>query len=461
LNGCDSKNPGSSDDEKKVSFSVVSPLATPAITPKKEVKRRASSRRKSVASVCFKDNIEHLQKQVSRSSLPEVTKVEEKGNKKPTQRRKSMAAVRFANVDLPADEGGVTKSVKRKRKSVHPKSATCTSDLEVEELASQSKTSLQKIEMFLESDRTTDGSKPEDTEISGIKCLNNIDSDSVQGRVSKEENSSNNAVDGNDQKTCIRANRKRASSKNAKKILDNSKMGVCTDMDSSSTKIKTVAGEINVKTQKPKKRLLATSDMEANSFLIAPTMCSEKVFSKILENTPVRPTTQIRKDAKVQSQKRKKLSLNDSADTPKRSKKEDEKSTSSVSADSKVLTGENKNSSQHASTDHNITNVSESDSMLGSSMSVVFSESTCSNPFGIAPPRQSIDEFNLRTKFNNKKMKKKKKALSDSGVSFLNTESDTSSSFEEVRARRMKRNPSFTKTSPVRPSLVMTSLHSQ
>lgn len=461
MKGCDFKNAEASVDEKKVSFCVASPL----VTSKRETKRRVSSRRKSVASVCFKDNVENFQKEVSRNSLPEVTKMEKKGNKKPVQRRKSMAAVNFTTVDLPVDEGVMTRRNNTKKRSVQPKPTS--SDLEVEEPARRSKKSLEKIEIFLESDRTAnvDSSKPEDTEISGVQCSNDTSSGSVPGRVSEEVNCSNNTVDEYNLKTFTKTNNRRQSSKiaakNFEKLVYDGKVNVCTSMDSSSTKIQTVANETSVKILKPKKRLLASSDMEAHSFLIAPTMCSEKVFGKILENTPDRTSTQVRRGAKVQGQKRKKRSFNDSADTPKRLKKEGKnESTASVSAESKVLTGENKSSSQHANTDHDIRNVLENESMLGSSMSVVFSESSCSNPFGIGPPRQSIDEFNLRTKFN-KKMRKKKKALSDSAVSSLNTESDTSSSGEEVLVNRMRRHPSFTKTSPIRPSLVMTSLHSQ
>lgn len=251
--------------------------------------------------------------------------------------------------------------------------------------------------------------------------------------------------------------------KNIENLLDDGNL----DTDVQPAENQHASKNVDVKILKPKKRLLAACDMEPHSFLIEPTMCSEKVFCKLLDNTPDSTSTQMtKKDQKLQGRKRKNHSVDESQNTPKKCRKSNEKSESSsnskatistISENESSLVTQNLNKEQDVSRD-----VSENESTLGSSMSIVFSESTCSNLFNMTRPRQSIDEFNLRTKFNSKKVRRKKKALSDSAFSSLNTGSDSSSTAEEdKKVRKMKRNPSFTKTSPQRPSLVMTSLHSQ
>lgn len=251
--------------------------------------------------------------------------------------------------------------------------------------------------------------------------------------------------------------------KNIENLLDDGN----SDTDVQPAKNQDACKNMDVKILKPKKRLLAACDMEPHSFLIEPTMCSEKVFGKLLDNTPDSTSTQVTiKDKKLQGRKRKNLSVDKSQNTPKKCRKSNEKSEISSNSKATVSTiseSENSHVTQNPNKEQDVSrDVSENESTLGSSMSIVFSESTCSNLFSMTRPRQSIDEFNLRTKFNSKKVRRKKKALSDSAFSSLNTGSDSSSTAEEdKKVRKMKRNPSFTKTSPQRPSLVMTSLHSQ
>ncbi|XP_061181623.1 microcephalin-like [Saccostrea echinata] len=469
MGGQDLNSPETTVKDVKVTFREDSP---PVTSSKKDPKVRASSRRKSVASVCFKDNIENFQKkkeEESRNSLPAFTNVKDTGKRKSTQRRKSMAAVSFTSTDVQTNEEPLKRRVSSRRRSVQVTSLR--SEPEIEEQSS--KKSLEKIETFLESDRNADSENlklpVEHAKVSGIQCTENICSDS--GNASKQADisvtSNTNSVDGNrDSKSFTQIKNKRKSSVFAANEMENrfhsNDNTDCENVDSSSNKGQTEPKKQNIKILKPKKRLLAASDMEVHSFLIEPTMCSEKVFSKLLDNTPDSTSTQIKKkDTKGQGQKRKKHSLDEAPDTPKRSRQDKSESSSFKSPNSRISTGEDRVLLQHGNTDHDNRDVSENESTLGSSMSVVFSESTCSNLFGTAPPRQSIDEFNLRTKFNNKRMRKKKKALSDSAFSSLNNESDTSSTSEEgKKIKKMRRNPSFTKTSPQRPSLVMTSLHS-
>ncbi|KAK3091496.1 hypothetical protein FSP39_020261 [Pinctada imbricata] len=92
-----------------------------------------------------------------------------------------------------------------------------------------------------------------------------------------------------------------------------------------------------------------------------------------------------------------------------------------------------------------------SDGEFGTSMSAVFSESTCPVFFGKPPPRQSIDEFNLRTKFSHHSSKRRK-LNSEPRFGTLFSDSSKSSDSDSSGGTR--------KRSPHKPGLVMTSLHS-
>ena len=466
--GLEAKNcqsPETPGENKMITAQVASPSQTP-----RETKSRISSRRKSVASVCFKDNIGDLKKgrnEEARNSLLEIPSKDEKGKRKTSQRRKSMAAVSMSQSN---DEGGITRRISTRRRSV------LIPPVESESLTAQhaKKTLEKKIEMFLESDRneSKESAKKDDAEKSCGDCSNKAESDTTCDNLSKEMNLNLDNVSCNQgtesDKTVTKIKNRRQSSQGVSENLNNSK-SPSFKTNAQSVKNQNTSKETGVKILKPKKKLLAASDMEANSFLIQPTMCSEKVFNKLLDNTPGSTSTQItKKDKKFPGQKRKNQSVDveESSNTPKKCRRDEEKSPCSVTLGSisRESLSENRTGAQNLSKDSDMSrDVSESENTLGSSMSAVFSESTCSNMlFTMSRPRQSIDEFNLRTKFNNKKMRRKKKILSDSAVSSLNTESDSSSTCEEdKKVRKMKRNPSFTKTSPQRPSLVMTSLHSQ
>lgn len=467
LGGMDCQSPETATTDKTTPAQIPSPVGT--LTPK-ETKVRVSCRRKSVASVCFKDNIENLQKrkdEASRNSLPEITNKEEKVKKKPTQRRKSMAALSKTQAE---SEEVLQRRVSTRRRSVMI--APMESKTEARNPEKQSKKSLEKIEMFLESDRNASKDSAaciaDDTET--LTCDNNSESEkcgeNCENPSETVEDKYNHApVDERNSKMFTKTKSRRRSSMIAAKHIENLLDDSNLDTDVQPAKNQNASKNMDVKILKPKKRLLAAYDMEPHSFLIEPTMCSEKVFSKLLDNTPDSTSTQVtKKDKKLQGRKRKNHSVDESQNTPKKCRKSNEKSesssnskaTSSAISESSLVT-QNLNKEQDVSRD-----VSENESTLGSSMSVVFSESACSNLFNMTRPRQSIDEFNLRTKFNSKKVRRKKKALSDSAFSSLNTGSDSSSTAEEdKKVRKMKRNPSFTKTSPQRPSLVMTSLHSQ
>lgn len=468
LGGMDCQSPETATTDKTTPAQIPSPVGT--LTPK-ETKVRASCRRKSVASVSFKDNIGNLQKrkdEASRNSLPEITNKEEKVKKNPTQRRKSMAALSKTQAE---SEEVLQRRVSTRRRSVMI--APMESKTETRNPEKQSKKSLEKIEMFLESDRNASKDSAaciaDDTE---TLCDNNSESEkcgeNCENPSETVEDKYNHApVDERNSKMFTKTKSRRRSSMIAAKHIENLLDDGNLDTDVQPAKNQNASKNMDVKILKPKKRLLAAYDMEPHSFLIEPTMCSEKVFSKLLDNTPDSTSTQVtKKDKKLQGRKRKNHSVDESQNTPKKCRKSNEKSESSsnskatrsaISENESSLVTQNLNKEQDVSRD-----VSENESTLGSSMSVVFSESTCSNLFNMTRPRQSIDEFNLRTKFNSKKVRRKKKALSDSAFSSLNTGSDSSSTAEEdKKVRKMKRNPSFTKTSPQRPSLVMTSLHSQ
>lgn len=465
LGGIGCQSPETATTDKTTPAQITSPVGT--LTPK-ETKVRVSCRRKSVASVCFKDNIGNLQKrkdEASRNSLPEISNKEEKVKKKPTQRRKSMAALSKTQAK---SEEVLQRRVSTRRRSVMI--APMESKTETRNPEKQSKKSLEKIEMFLESDRNASKDSAariaDDTE---TLCDNNSESEKRDENPSEDvEDGCNHApVDERNSKIFTKTKSRRRSSMIAAKHIENLLDDGDLDTDVQPAKNQNASKNMDVKILKPKKRLLAAYDMEPHSFLIEPTMCSEKVFSKLLDNTPDSTSTQVtKKDKKLQGCKRKNHSVDESQNTPKKCRKSNEKSESSsnckatssaISENESSLVTQNLNKEQDVSRD-----VSENESTLGSSMSVVFSESTCSNLFNMTRPRQSIDEFNLRTKFNSKKVRRKKKALSDSAFSSLNTGSDSSSTAEEdKKVRKMKRNPSFTKTSPQRPSLVMTSLHSQ
>lgn len=462
LGGMDCQSPETATTDKTTPAQIPSPVGT--LTPK-ETKVRVSCRRKSVASVCFKDNIENLQKrkdEASRNSLPEITNKEEKVKKKPTQRRKSMAALSKTQAE---SEEVLQRRVSTRRRSVMI--APMESKTETRNPEKQSKKSLEKIEMFLESDRNASKDSAaciaDDNNSESEKCGENCENPSE----TVEDKYNHAPVDERNSKMFTKTKSRRRSSMIAAKHIENLLDDGNLDTDVQPAKNQNASKNMDVKILKPKKRLLAAYDMEPHSFLIEPTMCSEKVFSKLLDNTPDSTSTQVtKKDKKLQGRKRKNHSVDESQNTPKKCRKSNEKSESSsnskatrsaISENESSLVTQNLNKEQDVSRD-----VSENESTLGSSMSVVFSESTCSNLFNMTRPRQSIDEFNLRTKFNSKKVRRKKKALSDSAFSSLNTGSDSSSTAEEdKKVRKMKRNPSFTKTSPQRPSLVMTSLHSQ
>lgn len=462
LGGMDCQSPETATTDKTTPAQIPSPVGT--LTPK-ETKVRVSCRRKSVASVCFKDNIGNLQKrkdEASRNSLPEITNKEEKVKKKPTQRRKSMAALSKTQAE---SEEVLQRRVSTRRRSVMI--APMESKTETRNPEKQSKKSLEKIEMFLESDRNASKDSAaciaDDNNSESEKCGENCENPSE----TVEDKYNHAPVDERNSKMFTKTKSRRRSSMIAAKHIENLLDDGNLDTDVQPAKNQNASKNMDVKILKPKKRLLAAYDMEPHSFLIEPTMCSEKVFSKLLDNTPDSTSTQVtKKDKKLQGRKRKNHSVDESQNTPKKCRKSNEKSESSsnskatssaISENGSSLVTQNLNKEQDVSRD-----VSENESTLGSSMSVVFSESTCSNLFNMTRPRQSIDEFNLRTKFNSKKVRRKKKALSDSAFSSLNTGSDSSSTAEEdKKVRKMKRNPSFTKTSPQRPSLVMTSLHSQ
>lgn len=468
LGGMDCQSPETATTDKTTPAQIPSPVGTLTL---KETKVRVSCRRKSVASVCFKDNIGNLQKrkdEASRNSLPEITNKEEKVKKKPTQRRKSMAALSKTQAE---SEEVLQRRVSTRRRSVMI--APMESKTETRNPEKQSKKSLEKIEMFLESDRNASKDSAaciaDDTE---TLCDNNSESEkcgeNCENPSETVEDKYNHApVDERNSKMFTKTKSRRRSSMIAAKHIENLLDDSNLDTDVQPAKNQNASKNMDVKILKPKKRLLAAYDMEPHSFLIEPTMCSEKVFSKLLDNTPDSTSTQVtKKDKKLQGRKRKNHSVDESQNTPKKCRKSNEKSesysnskatSSAISENESSLVTQNLNKEQDVSRE-----VSENESTLGSSMSVVFSESACSNLFNMTRPRQSIDEFNLRTKFNSKKVRRKKKALSDSAFSSLNTGSDSSSTAEEdKKVRKMKRNPSFTKTSPQRPSLVMTSLHSQ
>ena len=100
-------------ENKMITAKVASPSQTP-----RETKSRISSRRKSVASVCFKDNIGDLKKgrnEEARNSLPEIQSKDEKGKRKTSQRRKSMASVSMSQSN---GERGITRRISTKSKSV-------------------------------------------------------------------------------------------------------------------------------------------------------------------------------------------------------------------------------------------------------------------------------------------------------------------------------------------------------
>lgn len=462
LGGMDCQSPETATTDKTTPAQIPSPVGT--LTPK-ETKVRVSCRRKSVASVCFKDNIGNLQKrkdEASRNSLPEITNKEEKVKKKPTQRRKSMAALSKTQAE---SEEVLQRRVSTRRRSVMI--APMESKTETRNPEKQSKKSLEKIEMFLESDRNASKDSAaciaDDNNSESEKCGENCENPSE----TVEDKYNHAPVDERNSKMFTKTKSRRRSSMIAAKHIENLLDDGNLDTDVQPAKNQNASKNMDVKILKPKKRLLAAYDMEPHSFLIEPTMCSEKVFSKLLDNTPDSTSTQVtKKDKNFQGRKRKNQSVDESQNTSKKCHKSNEKSESSsnskatssaISENESSLVTQNLNKEQDVSRE-----VSENESTLGSSMSVVFSESTCSNLFNMTRPRQSIDEFNLRTKFNSKKVRRKKKALSDSAFSSLNTGSDSSSTAEEdKKVRKMKRNPSFTKTSPQRPSLVMTSLHSQ
>lgn len=467
LGGMDCQSPETATTEKTTPVQISSPVGT--LTPK-GTKVKVSCRRKSVASVSFKDNIGNLEKrkdEASRNSLPEITNKEEKVKKKSTQRRKSMAAVSKTQAE---SEEVLQRRVSTRRRSVMippMKSKTETRNPE-----RQSKKSLEKIEMFLESDRNASKDSAaciaDDTE---TLCDNNSESEKCGGNGENpsedvEDGHNHAPVDERNSKMFTKTKSRRRSSMIAAKNIENLLDDGNSDTDVQPAKNQDACKNMDVKILKPKKRLLAACDMEPHSFLIEPTMCSEKVFGKLLDNTPDSTSTQVtKKDKKLQGRKRKNLSVDESQNTPKKCRKSNEKSeiSNSKATVSTISESENSHVTQNPNKEQDVSrDVSENESTLGSSMSVVFSESTCSNLFSMTRPRQSIDEFNLRTKFNSKKVRRKKKALSDSAFSSLNTGSDSSSTAEEdKKVRKMKRNPSFTKTSPQRPSLVMTSLHSQ
>lgn len=466
LGGMDCQSPETATTEKTTPVQISSPVGT--LTPK-GTKVKVSCRRKSVASVSFKDNIGNLEKrkdEASRNSLPEITNKEEKVKKKPTQRRKSMAAVSKTQAE---SEEVLQRRVSTRRRSVMippMKSKTETRNPE-----RQSKKSLEKIEKFLESDRNASKDSAaciaDDTE---TVCDNNSESEKCGGNGENpsedvEDGHNHAPVDEGNSKMFTKTKSRRRSSMIAAKNIENLLDDGNSDTDVQPAKNQDASKNMDVKILKPKKRLLAACDMEPHSFLIEPTMCSEKVFGKLLDNTPDSTSTQVtKKDKKLQGRKRKNLSVDESQNTPKKCRKSNEKSEISSNSKATVSTiseSENSHVTQNPNKEQDVSrDVSENESTLGSSMSIVFSESTCSNLFSMTRPRQ--DEFNLRTKFNSKKVRRKKKALSDSAFSSLNTGSDSSSTAEEdKKVRKMKRNPSFTKTSPQRPSLVMTSLHSQ
>ena len=114
---------------------------------------------------------------------------------------------------------------------------------------------------------------------------------------------------------------------------------------------------------------------------------------------------------------------------------------------------------------HNSMN-STNEGGLGMSMSAVFGDTFTSQALR-APPRPSIDEFNLRTQLHG--MKKKKSRKNNSLRTLVASSSDDRSTSDSDSGSKVKpkqkisdyNGQSVLRRSPCRPSIVMTSLHSQ
>ncbi|XP_060083264.1 microcephalin-like [Ylistrum balloti] len=227
-----------------------------------------------------------------------------------------------------------------------------------------------------------------------------------------------------------------------------------------------------------KKKMLMSQDSMPSSFLIEPTMKSDKVLPTLLDNYP-------KELASVVGQKRKVTMEEGNKESHKKSRKGSRSETQQPQASDMFSDSDDSDKSErHVAPVRNIMReILENNSALsasgiqtesvlqttgphGMSLSTVFGDETMTTSVcGFAPPRPSIDEFNLKKiKSHNKT---RKKALSESSVGKYKkkcSDSEKSSSDSDGTGKSQTKvlgdvGSSF-RRSPHRPSIVMTSLHS-
>ncbi|XP_033738214.1 microcephalin-like [Pecten maximus] len=245
-----------------------------------------------------------------------------------------------------------------------------------------------------------------------------------------------------------------------------------------STRAKLQAQRKQIPTKKIK--MLLPQDNLPSSFLIEPTMKSDKIQPSILDSCSIESGNVVRKgrkrkvttdDGDKESRKKSRKGSRSDSIHPQTndmfsSSEESDKAVSYTAPVKNIMRDMLENDSSLSASNIQTESTLQTTGPHGMSLSTVFGDDTMASSIsGFAPPRPSIDEFNI------KKIKScskpRKKAFSESSVSQHKqkfSDSDKSSSdsdgAQKSRSKFHGNVGSSFRRSPQRPSVVMTSLHS-
>lgn len=264
--------------------------------------------------------------------------------------------------------------------------------------------------------------------------------------------------------------------------------------DQPTENVKTTA---TLKKRNSKKKLLTVNDLDPDSFLIEPTVCSDKVRPALLEEKTgkrkrkLKNGTGVENEQLVSKQRNGENSasgVNNNNTRVGKSKNQNETlvtgSISNENTNNRLDSDINSNVDNNTHTEYTSVVDTESSTVLSDisltavssnndmSMSVAFDDNTLPSILGRLPPRPSINEFNLR-KFVPRVKGRQRQHHSDSSVlgkensdgafkssdSTCTSDSDSGHSYRKKFKRKSGESNTAVKRSPHRPSLVMTSLH--